>query len=146
MREILFRGKHLDNGEWVVGFHFCMLHDDNRHVHQFIIPLGTDLSPGTPIERIQVEVDPETVCQYTGLKDEYGREIYEEDVIRYTNEITGLEEVVEIKYNEFFAGFCRILKSEMGLQYLSIGKEIASSCEVIGNIFDNPELVRGTIY
>lgn len=144
MREILFRGKRLDNGEWVVGFHFCMLHDG--HVHQFIIPLGTDLSLGTLIERIQVEVDPETVCQYIGLKDKYGREIYEEDVIRYTNEITGLEEVVEIKYNEFYAGFRRILKSEMGLQYLSISHVITRKCEMIGNIFDNPELVRGTIY
>lgn len=144
MREILFKGKRLDNGEWVVGFHFCMVHDNS--VHHFIIPLGADLNPGTKIERIQVKVDPDTVCQYIGLTDKYSRRIYEGDIIRYKNEITGLEEVVEIKYNESYAGFCRILKSEMGLQYLSIGKEIASSCEVIGNTFDNPELVKGTIY
>lgn len=141
MREILFRGKRSDNGEWVVGFHFCMVHDDNRHVHHFIIPLGTDLSLGRTIEKIQVEVDQETVCEYTGFADKYGRKIFEGDVIRYTNELIGTKEVLYIKYNEFYGSFCRILKSEIGLQYLSIGKGIASSCEVVGNIFDNPELL-----
>lgn len=50
-REILFKAKRKDNGEWVEGFYFCMVHDDDRHVHHFIMPLGTDLSLGTPIER-----------------------------------------------------------------------------------------------
>lgn len=58
-REILFRGKRVDNGEWVEGFYFCMVHDDGRHVHHFIIPIGVDLSLSTPIEKIQVEVNPE---------------------------------------------------------------------------------------
>ena len=92
------------------------------------------------------EVDPETVCQYIGLTDRHGRKIFEGDIIRHTNEIIRIEEVVEIKYNELYAGFCMILKSEMGLQYLSINKVIASSCEVIGNTFDNPELLDGSSF
>lgn len=140
MREILFRGKRSDNREWVVGFHFCMVHDDNRHVHHFIMPLGADLSSGTTIEKIQVEVNQETVCQYTGLADKYNRKIFEGDIIRYVNG-NGREKIEEIKYNEAYASFCRIRKSEMGSQYLSMDEEIANGCEVVGNIFDNPELL-----
>lgn len=47
----LCRGKRTDNGEWVEGFYFCMTHPNGRHTHHFIIPLGTDLSLGTPIEK-----------------------------------------------------------------------------------------------
>ena len=76
----LSRGKRKDNGEWVEGFYFCMTHPNGRHTHHFIIPLGTDLSLGTPIEKIQVEVDPSTICRCTGLKDKNGKLIWENDV------------------------------------------------------------------
>ena len=62
MERYLCRGKRTDNGEWVEGFYFCMTHPDGRHTHHFIIPLGADLSLGTPIEKIQVEIDPSTIC------------------------------------------------------------------------------------
>lgn len=134
MREILFMGKRLDNGEWIQGYLFCIW--EKAYICWGMVNDVPDMK----------EVDPETVCEYTGFADKYGRKIFEGDVIRYTNELIGTKEVLYIKYNEFYGRFCRILKSEMGLQYLSIGKEIASSCEVIGNTFDNPELVKGTIY
>ncbi len=137
------KAKRTDNGEWVEGFYFCMVHDDGRHVHHFIMPLGIDLSLGTPIEKIQVEVDPETVCQYTGLNDKNGKKIFEGDFVRYTDEIIRKEKVDEIEYNETHAAFCRLHKSEMGLQYLFIDEAVANKCEVIGNIFDNPELLKG---
>lgn len=77
----LFKAKRKDNGEWVEGFYFCMTHTDGRHTHHFIIPLGADLSLGTPVEKIQVEVDQSTICQCTGLKDKNGRVIWENDIV-----------------------------------------------------------------
>lgn len=66
-------------GIWIL---FCMNHNDERkHVHHFIIPIGTDLSKGRPIDAIQVEVDLETVCQYTGFPDKNDTMIFENDKI-----------------------------------------------------------------
>lgn len=89
-------------------------------------------------------VDPETICQDTGLTDKDGRKIFDGDIVRYTDEVIGKEKVDEIKYNETHAAFCRIHKSEMGLQYLFTDESIANRCEVIGNIYDNPALVGVT--
>ena len=86
-------------------------------------------------------VAPETICQDTGLTDKNGRKIFEGDIVRYTDEVIGKEKVDEIKYNETHAAFCRLHKSEMGLQYLFIDEAIANKIEVIGNTFDNPELI-----
>lgn len=77
----LFRAKRIDNGEWVEGFYFCMTHPDGRHIHHFIIPLGADLSLGTAIEKIQVEIDQSTICQCTGLKDKNGKLVWENDIL-----------------------------------------------------------------
>jgi len=61
MKSKISRAKRKDNKEWVEGYYFCMVHDDKRHEHHFIIPIGADLSKGTPIEKIQVEIDIETL-------------------------------------------------------------------------------------
>lgn len=75
------------------------------------------------------------------MTDKNGRKIFDGDIVRYTDEVIGKEKVDEIKYNETHAAFCRLHKSEMGLQYLLIDEAIANRIEVIGNIFDNPELM-----
>lgn len=144
--EILFRGKRKDTGEWVEGFYFSMEHDDSRHIHHFIIPLtiplGADLlSLGTPIEKMRVEVNLETVCQYTGMPDKNDKKIFEGYIVKRElfegNFIVG--QVVR-----FDIGYCGFYLKH-GNSYYPMEKDEHtgnSSCdEVIGNIFDNPELV-----
>ncbi len=133
MREILFRGKHIHalpknehlDGTWIHGY-LC----DENYIN-------------SPELKGEFLVDPETVCQYTGLTNKSGRKIFEGDIIRYTDGLIGKEKMDEVKYNETHAAFCRLHKSEMGFQYLFIDEAVANKCEVVGNIFDNPELLKG---
>ena len=89
-----------------------------------------------------IEVDPSTICQCTGLNDKNGKLIWENDIVRYTDMITGVEKIDVIKWNETYASFSRLHRSQMGLQYLYIDEFIANECEVIGSAIDNPELLE----
>ena len=137
MREILFRGKRKDNEDWVEGFYFCMVHDDGSHVHHFIMPLGVDLSLGTPIEKIQVEVNPETVCQYTEWGNENDRKIFEGDIIKVDDSWIG---IVVWDFNDTSFNVEPVYDDMEEVERLGVvinGNDV----EVIGNIFDNPELI-----
>lgn len=124
----LFKAKRKDNGEWVEGFYFCMTHTDGRHTHHFIIPLGADLSLGTPVEKIQVEVDQSTICQCTGLKDKNGRVIWENDICKY--QWNGKTKIDVIKYDPPMFSYSGAMRWNLDCD------------EVIGNKFDNPELLE----
>lgn len=132
MREIIFRGKHIHvlpqneylDGTWIYGY----LRDEN-----YI---------NSPELKGEFLADSKTIGQYTGLTDKNGEKIFEGDIVRYTDEVTRKEKVDEVEYNETHAAFCRLHKSKMGLQYLYIDEAIANKCEIIGNIFDNPELLN----
>jgi len=117
VREIKFRGKRIDNGEWVYGGYY-------KHFNGQIGILSGDVSPVHAA--IMDEVDPSTVGQYTGLHDKNGKEVYEGDIIRWDEKEWGetYNEIVTWDY-ELFA----IRKSDW--------KEY---CEVAGNIYGNPEL------
>lgn len=148
-RKILFKAKRIDNGEWVEGHYFCMIHNDGRHDHHFIIPLGTDLSLGTPIEKIQVEVDYKTVCEYTGLLDKNGKKVFEGDIVKHHfEEIFGpikyglYQNCFDTKYAEHY-GFYVDWKSERNLRKdLGYWVHLVDT-EIVGNIFDNPEFLKG---
>lgn len=126
MREIKFRGKRLDNGEWITG--------DLIRIsgHTFIFP---DPAPNG-IDRYMV--DPATVGQYTGLKDRNGREIYEGDVMRF---ITEFGEAITSEV-AFMDGFFHVQGEEdddiYGITYVVE----SMNAEIIGNIHDNPELLN----
>lgn len=137
MKEILFRGKRKSDEQWVQGF--LLAGNDSS----YIIPHSLGVTYHAKENRMMSfasEVEPETVCQYTGLTDKKGRKIFEGDIIHYTDEVTGEEKIDEIEYNETNAAFCRHHKSEMGSQYLFIDEAVANKCEVVGNVFDNSGL------
>ena len=113
MREILFRGKRKDNGIWITGAYHPA---DGRH---FIFPL--------PIIPPMIKVVPETVGQFTGLRDKNGNRIFEWDIIRGEG-IAG-EEIIE-------PVLCA------GYEWLPFDYVVPFSVEVIGNIHDNPELLK----
>ena len=134
-REILFKAKRKDSGEWVEGYYRripCM----GLHEHYIM--------PQNPKNRLeQYEIDPDTICQYTGFTDKNGQKIWENDVVRYYDNLANMNKEDLVKWNETHASFVRLHKSKMGSQYLYIDECIANRCEVIGNIFDNPELLGG---
>lgn len=122
MREILFRGKNLKNDVWIYGNLHCTDDDGiciiQNHIQHHLLK--------------DYEVNPKTVCQYIGLVDKNGRKIFEGDIIKVP--------------------YCRYDICTLGLRgcnYYFKGKqsdyEIASSeskhFEVMGNVFDNPELI-----
>lgn len=121
MREIKFRGKRLDNGEWVHG---------DLHIRTALIHIHSELGG-------RVIIYPETVGQFTGLLDKNGKEIYEGDVVRTLSGFVGY-----MRYNE------RFIRFEVAAPYESYDNERnpdgvpRESWEVIGNIHDNPELLN----
>lgn len=136
----LFKAKRKDNGEWVEGFYFCMTHTDGRHTHHFIIPLGADLSLGTPVEKIQVEVDQSTICQCTGLKDKNGKLIFENDILSGHIDVEFPEDETRKRVVWHKNGWCT---NEPGCDdYEELDDFDSENFEVIGNMIDNPELLE----
>ena len=130
MREILFKAKRIDNGEWVEGYLFeTREHAYIAYANQFDDDLF--LSP----QNIFIEVDPSTICQYTGLNDNHDNKIWENDIIR-----CGRNTVVS--WDEHFARWCLTRKGWLFKHFVGEAQN-PEDCEVIGNIFDNPELLEG---
>lgn len=126
MREILFRGKRIDTGEWVQGYYFKIW-------DEHYICWGT-----TNGEVSKVLVIPETVGQDTELKDKNGKKIFEGDILYHP--IQGKRKVY-YPFSERVASY--------GLRMIEGKVRMASTLsegflyEVIGNVHDNPELVEG---
>ena len=125
MREILFRGKRTDNGEWIEGFYSA--EEYNPYIGKIeYIPriqiIGKCVSLG---------VIPETVGQYTGLTDKNGVKIFEGDIIRFEDDIG------YVIYNCDDASFL----VDSPNRYISM--DYSSDFEIIGNIHDNPGLLEG---
>ena len=131
MREILFRGKRIDNGEWVEGNLFVPDKVDFRKP-------PTEILMGIDTVRICYEVDPETVGQYTGLKDKNGKRVFEGDICQH--EKTG--RTISVSWHGTMAGYVwskRIEDSHL----FDFGElfRVHDKYAVIGNIHDNPELL-----
>lgn len=142
MREILFRGKRINNGEWVTGFY--VHYDDTKDNHKDDCDYIVGIHTGEHFPFF--EVIPETVGQFTGLTDKNGKKIFEGDVVfcnsTYVNEMYYiLFENLSFCYGELNNKYLTpIDDAEFGL-YVSGCKLIGY--EVIGNIHDNPEILEG---
>ena len=134
MREIKFRGKHITTGEWLYGSHY----DDCGE--EYILPN----MPGSAVDYEDYQVDPNTVGQYTGLKDKNGKEIYEGDIL--TNERGDILHVVAYSEEEArFVGIIPSLKEKSGKPFTTgLNQPWLTNKEkkFIGNIHDNPELLK----
>ena len=132
MREILFRGKRTDNGEWVEGW-YEMYPFGRWPVKTSIIP-----SEGAKAGHYEhVEVDSSTVGQYTGLKDKNGKRVFEGDVIKRF--LLGAEIIYCVQYDGENAHFIGKAMNKSGFTNFDGDGEMF---EVIGNITDNPELLE----
>ena len=133
MREIEFRGKRLDNGEWIYG---DLLENQGRNFIYHATSESTieDNDDGR-IVVVAVEVDYNTVGQYTGLKDKNGREIWEGDVL---TDKFGSIGVVEWQNGCFVVNF-----GDVDVFQISDCFDDSYQMWVIGNIHDNPEMLKG---
>ena len=140
MREILFRAKGKTSGKWVEGY--IVRFDEETwcidSTYDVLIAYTDDL--GT-YDGYMTVIDPETICQYTGLTDKNGNKIWENDIVKHYYDECHADriEVGVIRWNVDEARFEKFRPIEKYAYYLS-GKKCVY--EVIGNIFDNPELLK----
>lgn len=154
MREILFRGKALETGKWAYGyFLYCASTYDNPETDRVaeIIALDADrIYTGEYSDRYVSKVDVNTVSQWTGLIDVNGNKIFEGDVIRRgfdymsRGEIKRATCVTDVKFGVHFGGYGFYLGDKRSFwstddRHDSTG---LSGLEVIGNIWDDPELLE----
>ena len=132
-REILFKAKKVDGGEWIEGYIV------KKHGTYFLY----DINESDTCRQNNYLIDEDTICQYTGLTDKNGKKIFEGDIVRY-GEICGEvkfglhENNWQIdKYNQgFFVTFPKenLLRNELGYW--------RNKVVVVGNIYDNSELLE----
>ena len=133
MREILFRAKRLDNGEWVEGYYLKCPHQYSGFLADHISVSKYDEEEESSIEHIY-PVDPETVCQYTGLTDRNESKIWENDIVEILQE----DGYFKIEWREDTASF--VMNNDSFT--VTFDNYWGHEMEVIDNIFDNPELLK----
>ena len=137
MREILFRAKAINrdkgyhrtnykNGDWVYGL-ITRLYDERFE------NLPAEMTNENGVSGI--EIDHNTICQFTGLKDKNGRKIWEGDVVRCTDTIG------KVGWNETHLAYTILADMKGNMQYFYLDESLSNCTEVIGNIFDNADLL-----
>ena len=149
MRKILFRGKRIDNGEWVEGYfvHCKSQFDDESGRTAEIIPHCSDRIYKGEYNSFDVfEVILETVGQYTGLTDKNGTKIFEGDILKYQINIKTAIVGKIVFLCGAFVFESEELDRECDIAFATFADDeiaLPEDCiEVIGNIHDNPELLE----
>lgn len=159
-REILFKAKRIDNGEWVEG----NLITNERNENQKYIGYIFDERNGVIEDFDLVEVIPDTLCQFTGLTDKNGKRIWENDILKFNDEVwyscytsCGTEYDSWEAENYGVVGYCDYsarydfakykynenqVEADLHENHDIEFSEFVKEHEVIGNIFDNPELLE----
>lgn len=152
MREILFRGKRIDNGEWVKGFPY-ITHGGEHQIRYY--------DSESNIENCSHTVIPDTLGRFTGLTDKHGAKIFEGDILQCNNNPQDLIKVVFGKFDVIGVETETAVDNVIGWHYEVIPTDELSKVEpfclpmpitefyinrctmvVIGNIYDNPELME----
>lgn len=131
MREIIFKAKRKDNGEWVEGYYLNV-----AKINHFICTGKIKLNGAVKgiLAPEMYEIDPDTLCQYTGLTDKNGEKIWESDILE-----CGMR--LRVSWHHFKASWVLSKKGWMYNHFFGESVE-PEDVEVIGNIFDNPELLE----
>ena len=146
MRESLFRGKRKDNGEWICG---DLLQDVESGICAIVsyVNLGGNIHDLS--ESCIFAVIPETVGQYTGHTDKNGVMIFEGDIVKGTaysattiGVIVWIDEISSFGVRRVNAPNPTAWENSSILRCVSLGKTDEFAAEVIGNIYDNPELLN----
>lgn len=127
-REILFKAKRIDNGEWVEGQYVYItnpLTEDGKPIKHLVCN-GTNIFNDL--------IDPDTLCQYTGLTDKNGKKIWENDIVHCGTKL-------RVSWHHFKASW--VLSKKGWLYNHFFGEAVEpEDVEVVGNVFDNPELLE----
>ena len=132
-REIVFRGKRIDTGEWVYG---DLIENQGRYYIYYATSDTTLENEDNSIIVLAEEVNLDTVGQYTGLKDRNGKEIWEGDIIVQQGYSGMRPMLVRFDSGAFITG------SHKGSSTPKRPMLIQPRCKIIGNIYDNPELLE----
>ena len=153
MREILFKAKRIDNGEWIEG---CLVIDHSRsNLFEYRMqPVESGVLYAPPI-------DPESLCQFTGLCDKNGKKIWENDILMCHGNPKDLAKVLFGEFGVRNIETGSIVDKVGGWHYEVVPTDAISRCEpfcwpmplteyyidrcemeVVSNIFDNPELLQ----
>ena len=133
MREILFRGKRTDNGEWVEGYLHIKYFQELPHDRFVIEYESKNNSTKWQPKYMVAEIDPETIGEFTGLTDKNGTKIFEGDIVKWN-----------INFAIVWQDCKFVIKKDINAKLY----DYVLSCfdgtefEVIGNIHDNPELLN----
>ncbi len=136
MREILFKAKRVENGEWVEGY----------VIRKYGLYFIYDIVNSESCRQNNYEIDPETLCQFTELYDKNGKRIWENDIANTDSNVC-----VQIKFGKYCDRFA-MWKYHQGfyMAFSDKGRDFYrnelgywhNKIEIVGNIFDNPELVK----
>ena len=134
MREILFKAKRIEDGEWIEGY-YQKRHDFLGNEEHLIF-----YADGHTVWD-HAEVDSETLCQFTGLCDKNGNKIWENDICDRKEKYP---EVVKMTDGDWTLDYSYAIERDYGNSYCNLGFYVneRKCVEVIGNIFDNPELLQ----